>query len=999
MPTTTPPQTPAVSGPAAPRSPHALDSVTVTAHKVCVGQDCTIELVWTGASGPVTVVTATEPTFQQGVETLEMGTTMVHRTIDPFPAGDYFIDIADATLAGRATQGIGYDPIPLPRIDSMTGGNWWWDPTDPSSGEIVVHGAYLDPIAEANVAILPNRAVRASSVDPSGSDGFSSSATFQIPSDARGNYVRLVSGGRTARLVAPGGLFLHPRGIPAYGSIRGVVWAPTTGKLWVAADSVIDEIDLFLRQPVQTTTVTGLTKPYISRVSDTHELVLVDGVSGVTEVKVIDTTTGLVTSFATARDSHFTRQIRPVGIALDRDGTACYIADAYAAGGRVVKIPRSNNADITDDYGGYTSWAFPDPCGMEMAESGTLLIPDATAVRKVNPGGTSTEVVWGNISRKTVLIDREASDMNTDRVFLSGNPGFAECFNADPIEYGSGTTTSPARNLAGLVYGWTNGLLSLESHWFYEVVPKGPQKVLLHNALQGDWPYPSPNQTVDRVVKITVEGWEGVPLHLELTDPPDLAPYIARDLDDPAGFTAFPYDAGDNVGEVAGEYGLTLNPDGSSPTMTLIVTPGADDLATFYLKVPPNVSGNNYQVKVSKVDQTTDLPLTNRVVSLSPFYTTWKRIYVERDKMFRKGGVLSRNYGAPGVCGGPEEPPCCGTGGELPCDQIEVFDWHNVELNDWIMIFDESWYGDIRKVTSVGPPQANGLAVLTLDLPLEHSYYASDSDSVSGGDLQPVFSNNHSAGFGTIYSCDLDPNQINQPNSCFFEGDLRGVERAFADSYVEIFGPRSGISVLPYLPEAWFNWEEVYEPPPDTNDPTDLFSWVWNYHRTENADNWRHLLGASSSTFGFTVGMTKRAFHYTFVFREAIEDDGADQIPPKTEAEVHNHTQSTTNHELGHHFSLQPCDLVPPENPGHHDDEVNPKNAWCEESGDCGPNAQDPELCMMNTGDILSDNGQGWDPVMRFCDQCILLGDPDCPDPPAGEGRAGAIRTEEDPLP
>ena len=39
-------------------------------------------------------------------------------------------------------------------------------------------------------------------------------------------------------------------------------------------------------------------------------------------------------------------------------------------------------------------------------------------------------------------------------------------------------------------------------------------------------------------------------------DPPDLAPYISKDLDDPTGFSEFPYEAGDNVAEVAG--GATL---------------------------------------------------------------------------------------------------------------------------------------------------------------------------------------------------------------------------------------------------------------------------------------------------------------------------------------------------------------------------------------------------------------------------------------------------------
>jgi len=96
-------------------------------------------------------------------------------------------------------------------------------------------------------------------------------------------------------------------------------------------------------------------------------------------------------------------------------------------------------------------------------------------------------------------------------------------------------------------------------------------------------------------------------------------------------------------------------------------------------------------------------------------------------------------------------------------------------------------------------------------LALEHSYFASDSEDYMG-ELQPLFSNFHSAGFGVIYDCDLDPNQINLVNSCFFEGDLRGVERTFGDSFLEVFSPRDGASVLPYLAEEWFGFGLSYEP-------------------------------------------------------------------------------------------------------------------------------------------------------------------------------------------
>ncbi|MCD4748907.1 MAG: hypothetical protein K8R59_05980 [Thermoanaerobaculales bacterium] len=1007
------------SGAATPRSPKAVDPVTVTAHKVCVGQDCTVELAWAGASGPVTVVSASEATFQHGVTTLEMNFSGVQLSIavESFPSDDYFVDVADQNLAGRGVQGIGYDPLPLPRIESMTGGNWWWDPAHPADGEIVVNGAYLDPIAEANVVILPNRAVRASSVTLD-ANGFADSATFQFPGDARGNYVRLASGGRPANLVGAGALFLHPRGIPAYAnnSIRDVVWAPQAGRLWVAAGSVIDEIDLFRRNPVQTTVIGGLTKPCISRVSDTHELVAVDGVLGVAEVKIVDTLTGAVSVFAATSDSEFTRQIRPVGIALARDGSACYVADASLGygNGRVVKIPRDNGADITDEYGGYTTWAFPDPCGMDTADSGVVYIPDANAVRGITAGGGGTYVDVSISGVKTVLIDREASKDGVNRYFMTTGPTIAECFNKNPIEYGDGTATVPARNLGGLVYGWTNGLLSLESHWFYESQQKTPQKVLLHNALQGEWAYPSPDQVTDRVIELVVEGWHGVPLHLELVDPPDLAPYISKDLDDPAGFSEFPYEAGDNVTEVAGEYGLTLSSDGSGASMTLTVTPGADDLITFYLKVPPNVSGNNYKVKVSKIDQTTGLPLSDRVVSLSPFYTTWKRIYVERDKMFREGGVLASDYLVEN-CGGPGQDPCCGDPGQLACNQIRTYEWTNVNVGDFIVVFDE-WAGvtefsvflerlfPIVMVEAVGAPDPDGLRVLTLDEPMERNFRASPWVPASPTDPrhQPVFCNQqgqdcHVSGFGVASGCDLDWNQINSLDSCFYDVDLRGVEQAFGEAFVEILSPRSGSNVMPTLPQAWFSWEAAFEDanPNSAPYPLDHFTWAWFQNAPTGPSNYLQILGVTSLEGALACGSANRLYKRTLLYRRAVELWGGLQDPPATVEQLDNFTQYVTDHEFGHHFRAQECS-----DGEHHNDVVDPKPAWCAppwtDPGVCPPDSSSPELCLMNNGNIGMNNAQGWDPVFRFCEECLIQGDPD-PDC-SGSPRGGAIRTEEDPL-
>ncbi len=103
----------------------------------------------------------------------------------------------------------------------------------------------------------------------------------------------------------------------------------------------------------------------------------------------------------------------------------------------------------------------------------------------------------------------------------------------------------------------------------------------------------------------------------------------------------------------------------------------------------------------------------------------------------------------------------------------------------------------VREVMTVGAADSDGLRVLTLDSALDRPFLASPWwEPNSGGDRQPLFCDEQTgncavSGFGKVSGCDLDWNQLNAIDSCFFNVDLRGVERSVGDAFVEFFAPRS----------------------------------------------------------------------------------------------------------------------------------------------------------------------------------------------------------------
>jgi len=420
-------------------------------------------------------------------------------------------------------------------------------------------------------------------------------------------------------------------------------------------------------------------------------------------------------------------------------------------------------------------------------------------------------------------------------------------------------------------------------------------------------------------------------------------------------------------------------------------------------------------VEMTKCDPN-GTPIQDQIVGMSGVYTSWKRVFIERDKMFRKGGVLAEDYvpwpntacSTPGndpMCsctGGGGDPQCCSDPppAQTPpqyCNQMVAYDWQNAAAGEDIAVFDElSPYEtapELRTVKAVGNPDSNGRVVVTLDRGLRLTHLRAEPTTTAP--FQPTFSNHHSAGFGVVSGCDLSPKQINQVASgstlasCFYDPDMRGVERPFADAFVEFVAPRDGMGAVPYL-QSWFFDNRPSGAPSSTRFQ---FSQTWFAHWTPDGahptwclpNNFFHLFGVSESPTVF--GLTTSTANLTYLMVQTMIDHSSPGVT------FFNLSLAVTNHEFGHQYEVNPCqcDL--------HDN----RSSWCAASGNCGhPSLTHAIECLMNVTSNYPDNLV--DGVDRFGVQDLMSGTSGCTNFVCSQQDSrtfpqgyGAIRTMSDP--
>jgi hypothetical protein len=962
-----------------------------------VGSD--VQLAWSGSLGPFMISHDSDPSFQTQPQTLadELPASSAILSIDPSKALECY-DVTDATtsVVSSAVEGMGYDPLPEPEVDSLSNEDLWW-------GDLVtVNGFYFDPIPSTNIMHFNHRPQKAG-LATSGGGKYATDATFLIPDDTRSGIVTIQTHGGSTQSGAF--LSLVPPGIGPYTTIRNTTYgyssSPLKGNIWVAADSTVQEVNLFLgptstpANPQIVNTISGLTKPYLSRETSDGRILYVDGINGHPEIKQITVSTSATAHYANTSTAAFTRNITPVGIAVSHDGSYAYIADGST--GKLVRIPQSNSSAITDSFGGY-AWQFADPCAMDAIDGTYVFASDTRQFVAYTVGSGSTFLAFSTSPYVATSFELDWDVSVGTHIWPTWNTiPTAISYNVNPI----GATVNVWKT-GGFVEGRDDGLLELDPLLFNSFAAPDfpPADVTINNSAAVNaglgFAYPSPYQVADRVLPVPVQGHENLNLYLELLDAPDLAGYAPIDLDTPSTWTQtnakFPYRANDNTGVL--DYGLMATPTGT-PTSTLIVPANASGNATAYLKIPDRYAGDNFQVAVHSCSYS-GVCLTDKITYLSLVQTSWKRVLVERDKMFRRGGVLVENY--------------TGCSALLVASDAELTNGTNLANGDQIVIFDEdptqtyeSGGGVTRTINGV--PTDNGDGSVTVPVscptPTAKTIHASGPAKSGGTYALRDFSNGHSGGVGVISNCDPASNQINMGTSCFFDVDMRNIKYNYDDAFVQFLAPRKGANAVPFLGASFFAQCQptgTCANPSTTCSGTDAFaiaqrafSRIW-YSRATNQSNYIQLIGSGrakqylgplpcivcgtnplGSFFAITnqlpetTGGADTPTKVSFVMVQTMMDDCPNQ------SQLNNSVQGTTNHELGHHFYTNPSDPIGHDIRCSWENTIPPNTCPATDPGTCtGAGPSYPNACVMNP------QRERWDTQHRFDGDDLVCGDA-CP--------------------
>jgi hypothetical protein len=443
------------------------------------------------------------------------------------------------------------------------------------------------------------------------------------------------------------------------------------------------------------------------------------------------------------------------------------------------------------------------------------------------------------------------------------------------------------------------------------------RKVLISKKGLGGDTYPSEFQeavTPPKDKKILIKGLvtdsqgNAIPsrdVYLRVNDPPDSSPYISSPSSD------------DNIDKTGANGGtltgcLTTNPckvksDSQGKFQaTLEVISGLECTDKDHIPCAP--SGDNYQVEGSFTSDFVCGPTCGG--TKTGVITAWKRIYVERDKMFRQGSLLKldalansnvvvvRNFGAENTL------PTCDNNPQGPsCYQISIFD----SKSPYEAPTSEKPYVGWVTNDVNGDFELHLVKADSTTYTLSKSYYYSPYPAFGEDGINPRIIGN-SAGVGVIGSgfYELSTNY-----------DL--VMNAFKEAYVELKLSSPVAGAIPYVPPTFFN---------ETGQNATTYNLRFGRHWYNNCfyidqdwacadNNYFHLMGIKAEPNPFILG---RSYHnslaslaYNFI---ASNEQDCPNEPEKDRCK-----QNTEAHEFAHQFAVNVCSGIQ----GGHCDQL----AWC----------------------------------------------------------------------
>ena len=811
----------------------------------------------------------------------------------------------------------GYAQLPPPIIDGApldAVAKLWWGDT------VRLNTRYVDTVSPAaNVLHNGAQAIPATKLveKTEGPVLLGHEAQFDLPDGALGNQpLTLTASGRSSgpsSAVLRVGPPITFSGITTAASARSTaVRTELPDHVYIADSEGIWDIGLYQRDVTKDRLIGG-NVIIGSKVTTANTFLYVTTDAGRPSIMEFNVATG---STSVYRDlSTLNRDLQIACMAVDFDGNVAYVADRKS--GSIIQVPRTGT--IKDKIGSQAPYTFPTPCQMD-GQAGTVVFPSGTSAYQVLTGtGESSVVYTGEEEVHSVLV-------------RSAGAAGGYVFSVVPW-VGWIASVNTATGLLDWVYSPDPddpSYILLGDRQFQRFHVMDPQRVLVNNdAVDGETiPYPSAVQLYPRVSEIRVDGLRNQPISLRLVDPPDIAAYIAHPGKD------------DNAAPFGAQVGLASSPTSGSWSRCLAVTADASGVATVYLQTS-SAGGDNYRLEASfgTFDPTCDDPSAAFVWNVSPLYTVWKRIFVEHDFMFQKGGFLWADAPA--------------GASEILVAKLYPIRSDGLSVGDRIAIFDvdHPYDGahDTACISSITDRSVDQFVTFALDdcsgavKTLAFDYSASASIFGPGGlDL----SGGGSAAVGRLPH---DPAAPFSFDEYFYGADLSNIQTPYDEAFIEFVAPPSGSTAVPCIPYQWFNlWLT------DTShiDPNVLLNLIWfstkwfkhyipgtifpGYPDVPSPHNYIHLIGATrlpptvqppkdgsgTPTYGYNFGLSANLYDWSYVFVQGIMES----VFPQPTWTPYAWMKFASEHELGHQWELNGCGTN-----GDHDTWT----TWCDPAG-CG---------------------------------------------------------------
>jgi len=578
-----------------------------------VGGD--VVLTWTTGTPPWRVIRSDGPDFYYGnrvvADGLAVATATDQEGASPGSPNHFYrvLESGEPDPPGFAAN----PPRPVPFVTSLS-------PDSGKAGDIVtISGGNFEPTGATMVVTFDGLIA-----DIIGTG--ETQLIVEVPEDVLTGYVNVCRAGICSNQL----LFKVVVG-PPFQDLSSIAFEPGTGSLWVADRGTVDtvyELDAaggltargtlnqaLLGHPVPGD---GSGRVYYGNSLDS------DFNNG--RIEYIDSATNAEVFFDNAgQSSGTTTAVRCEGIAAnDLEPEVVYYLD-----GRANTIRRVVRDALAHDLSyGDQPFSFNSPAGARFDSAGNLYVSSTTALYRILPQEAGVELVASgftaasgiDLSEDTGITMLLVADEATGAIWLvDGETGDKELV-------GSGLSAPVGVAFSGDI---ATGAL------FYDVAE--PTRIVR---------LPDPRvefiDTKDVRILLSKHGRSDSYPSRQMDDGQIAVPVKVTDKIDPAGTTVYfrVVDPKDPSKYLSGQQGDNL-PSSPAGTITPSAVVAADGTATAVLTVDPNHSGNNYRVEVSLKP-----PPNFKRVDRSPIYTSWRRLYIEHDRMYKQGEFLTQTSGA-----------------------------------------------------------------------------------------------------------------------------------------------------------------------------------------------------------------------------------------------------------------------------------------------------------------------------------------------------------------